>query len=133
LAIYGAVLLGSRSWLTGAPWRQWGMIAADRCWPVFRRRGFRASWPSQSGRCWPNTRPFWPWYGQTALLGGAWTIGLAQLLFRERKVRPASDMPVNVSSDLSADGMAPFLARFSRCKWRITTSGFIAGKDRTWC
>lgn len=109
LAIYGAVLLGSRSWLTGAPWRQWGMIAAGsllaslpEAW--FSRKLAFAVWPMLA----QHAPSFWPWYGQTALLGGAWTIGLAQLLFRERKVRSASDMPVNVSSDLPVDGMAPF-------------------------
>jgi hypothetical protein len=65
LAIYGAVLLGSRSWLTGAPWRQWGMIAAGsllaslpEAW--FSRKLAFAVWPMLAQHApflalvWPN-------------------------------------------------------------------------------
>lgn len=106
LALYGGGLLVSRLWLKGAPRFRWGMIAAGsllasvpEAW-LSRELAF-ALWPLLAS----HAPSFWAWYGQTVLIGGAWTIGLARLLLRDRI---ASDPPVNVSSPAPVEPVAPF-------------------------
>lgn len=106
LALYAGVLLASRSWLKGASGFRWGMIAAGsllasvpEAW-LSRKLAF-ALWPMLGS----HAPSFWTWYGQTALIGGAWTIGLARLLLRDRI---ASATSANVSSLTPVEPISPF-------------------------
>jgi hypothetical protein len=105
LALYAGVLLASRSWLKEASGFRLGMIAAGSLLAsvpeaLLSRKLAFALWPILAS----HTPSFWEWYGQTALIGGAWTMGLARLLLHDRI---ASATSANVSLP-PIEPMAPF-------------------------
>lgn len=90
LALYGAVLLGLRPWLSGGVWQRWSIMAVGSLLASVPEACF-SRWLALS--MWPvlvaHAPSLFLWYGQTALIGGVWTVALARLLVGHRS-DPAS-------------------------------------------
>jgi hypothetical protein len=106
LALYGAVLLSLRPWLSGSAWRRWSSVAAGSLLASGPEAWF-SHWLAME--MWPVLAAHAPslllWYGQTALIGGVWTLALARLLVDDGSRRTAN---VPASAEPPTDAMALF-------------------------
>lgn len=109
LALYGALLMGLRPWLSGRSWQRWSIVAAGSLLASVPEAWF-SRWLAV--RMWPVLAAHAPslllWYGQTALIGGVWSLALACLI-----VDDASDQAMNVPMDASGKPPTDAMALFS--------------------